>query len=184
MAGVARSNRAESTNGVWHRWQRARLGGARSRVRVPPPRCKIDVLPYADPAVQREYQRQYLARRRAEYMADKVCVVCGTDEQLEIHHREPSLKVSHRIWSWSRERREAELAKCEVRCMECHRGKRPLPHGHRKRYEERGCRCDPCRRAHADFQREWRHTRAYSSTGEHLAGSERVARSNRARSTE
>jgi len=28
--------------------------------------------------------------------------------------------VTHRVWSWARERREAELAKCVVRCVACH----------------------------------------------------------------
>jgi hypothetical protein len=39
---------------------------------------------------------------------------------LELDHVDPALKVSHRVWSWARERREAELAKCQVLCHDCH----------------------------------------------------------------
>jgi hypothetical protein len=111
----------------------------------------------------RKYQREWLAGRRAEWLADKSCVVCGSRVQLEIDHIDPAIKDpklkgkagTGRLWSWSEPRREAELAKCQVLChshhlMKTHGWESPeLPHG-RQRYEY-GCRCDICR--------EWRYRR-------------------------
>lgn len=91
----------------------------------------------------RRYQREWVARRRAEFFADKVCVACGSSEDLELHHRDPAEKESHSIWSWSAERRDAELAKCEVRCAACHLDAHGKLHGTAKRYDL-GCRCTCC----------------------------------------
>jgi hypothetical protein len=76
-------------------------------------------MPYRDQAVQREYQRRWKAQRRASWFAGKVCNHCGTGDSLELHHRNGE-KESHKIWSWSRSRRDAELAKCVVLCRDCH----------------------------------------------------------------
>lgn len=77
-------------------------------------------MPYRDPAAQREYQRRWKARRRAEWFAGRTCQRCGAADHLEIHHRAGEDKVSHAIWSWSKPRRDAELAKCVVLCRDCH----------------------------------------------------------------
>jgi hypothetical protein len=78
---------------------------------------------YKDRATQRQYQRDWLrARRRGWLLANGPCVDCGSWgdgpdglDGLEIDHAF-GVKVSHRLWSWSPERRAIELAKCEVRC--------------------------------------------------------------------
>lgn len=80
-------------------------------------------MPYKDPDQQREYMRQWVAGRRAEWFKDKVCELCGNWENLELDHIDPSKKVSHSIWSWSAQRRETELVKCRVLCNECHKKK-------------------------------------------------------------
>lgn len=80
-------------------------------------------MPYKDPEKQREYQRLWLAQRREAFFSDKSCVDCGRKEDLEIDHVDPKLKINHRVWSWSRQRRETELAKCVVRCVGCHQQK-------------------------------------------------------------
>jgi hypothetical protein len=104
----------------------------------------------------RKYKREWAARRRAEFMAGKSCVVCGTTESLEVDHIDPSQKVSHRIWTWAIPRRDAELAKCQILCTEHHKEKtradRPIPeHGTISRYGSiHKCRCDLCRKANAD----------------------------------
>lgn len=61
--------------------------------------------------------------RRAAFFAGKACARCGGVHQLELDHVERASKVHHAIWSWSQERREAELAKCQVLCRACHREK-------------------------------------------------------------
>ena len=104
----------------------------------------------------REYKRRWVAARRAEWMADKSCVQCGTTQSLEVDHIDPTQKVAHRIWSWAIPRRNAELAKCQVLCTEHHKAKtradRPMPaHGTISRYGGiHKCRCNLCRRANAD----------------------------------
>lgn len=117
---------------------------------------------YADPATQREYQRKYqrewMRRRRAEYLAGKTCAWCGDDGPLEVDHIDPAQKISHRIWSWSAERRTAELSKCQILCVDCHdvktwnvdRGLRAC--GTTAKYR-RGCRCADCRSANAEKTR-------------------------------
>ena len=67
-------------------------------------------MPYKDLATQREYQRRWMAARRAEYLAGKRCAFCNSDGPLEIHHFDPAIKVHHAIWSWSQARREATMA--------------------------------------------------------------------------
>jgi 5-methylcytosine-specific restriction endonuclease McrA len=71
-------------------------------------------------------RRRSLARRndaRAAYFADKVCVECGSVEQLELDHIDPETKVTHNIWGWAPSRWPAELAKCQVLCHDCHLAK-------------------------------------------------------------
>lgn len=63
---------------------------------------------------KRQYDRNWVAKRRAQWFSDKCCVVCGTKEKLEVHHIKPEDKISHRVWSWAKERRDKELNKCEV----------------------------------------------------------------------
>lgn len=77
-------------------------------------------MPYSDPDQQREYMRQWIAARRAAYFSGKSCAKCGSTEKLELGHVDPTQKVDHKIWSWRVSRREAELAKCQVLCADCH----------------------------------------------------------------
>jgi hypothetical protein len=77
-------------------------------------------MPYKDQAKRREWFRRRKARIRAEFFQDKSCEWCGSRERLELHHKEPELKIDHRIWTWSAARREAEIAKCMVLCHDCH----------------------------------------------------------------
>jgi hypothetical protein len=119
-------------------------------------------MPYADRDQQRKAQREWIARRRAEFFADKVCEWCGSALALELHHRDPSKKESHSIWSWSAIRRAAEIAKCLVLCEDCHKrahaearrveAELRNPHGTYLRYKM-GCHCAACRAANRDYQR-------------------------------
>lgn len=80
-------------------------------------------MPYQDRDAQRKYQREWIARRRSEWFADKVCELCGSGTDLELDHIDPTQKVSHSIWSWSAARRAVELAKCRALCSDCHLAK-------------------------------------------------------------
>jgi hypothetical protein len=118
---------------------------------------------YKDKEKRREYARQYKAARRADWFKDKTCVVCGTKENLEIHHIDPKTKVSHRVWSWSKVRRDAELAKCEVRCKLHHKeitaelhAPEAATHGSSGFWNYKKCRCDKCREWHRNSMREFR----------------------------
>lgn len=80
---------------------------------------------------QRRYQREWKARRRAAFFVDRACARCGSRRDLELDHILASEKtrpggcgnVSSQLWSWSRFRQEAELAKCQVLCASCHERK-------------------------------------------------------------
>jgi 5-methylcytosine-specific restriction endonuclease McrA len=94
-------------------------------------------------------------KRTAWIEANGPCVRCGSKENLQVDHKDPTKKVDHKVWSWSKVRREAELAKCQVLCIECHKKKsaieaaRPTPHGTDAGYTRNKCRCADCRAAHS-----------------------------------
>ena len=126
-------------------------------------------MPIYDLEERRKYGREWISNRRKQWFSDKVCVDCGSKENLELDHVIPQDKASHKIWSWSRERREVELAKCVARCHKCHKKKTavdlrntrlikgrvrhvymasgPIPHGTWSGYIDHGCRCRLCRRS-------------------------------------
>lgn len=83
-------------------------------------------MPYKDPAQQREYQRvwqQEVQRRRREewFVVNGPCAYCDSWKNLQLDHKDPTQKVSHRIWSWSEVRRLSELKKCQALCHTCHK---------------------------------------------------------------
>lgn len=125
----------------------------------------VGPMPYSNPEVMREYQRNWLAARRTTWIAENgPCAVCGTWSDLVVDHIDKTTKsvpVS-KIWSWSAERRERELAKCQVLCVPCHDeksraegGGTALRHGTLKRYKK-GCRCTYCRAANTAAKRKER----------------------------
>lgn len=118
-------------------------------------------MPLATKEAQREYQRQWIAKRRADYFDGKSCVNCGSLDKLELDHIDPSTKIDSHIWSWSITRREEELVKCQVLCHTCHLEKtlKSYPerqHGTSAMYKQENCRCVECRAYIARVKREWR----------------------------
>jgi len=117
---------------------------------------------YSDKEKQLAYQREWMHNRRMAFFNGKVCVRCGSIDRLELDHIDPEQKISHRIWSWAQEKREAEIAKCQVLCHDCHVKKTAedmsygLVHGTVNGYGHHGCRCDLCTRASTDKTNEWR----------------------------
>ena len=112
----------------------------------------------------RIYQREWLSRRRREWLEENG--PCSSEETKDLvdEHVDPATKSVpiSRIWSWSKSRREAELSKCQVLCVPCHDrksteegGGTAVRHGTRKRYSK-GCRCTECRSANAEAARKFR----------------------------
>ena len=118
---------------------------------------------YNDPIKRREYQREYqrswIARRRAEWMMGKVCAICGTCENLEIDHIIPLEKEHNITWSWSMPRLLEELSKCQILCNIHHMEKTiayrksMMSHGTRGMYTT-GCRCVDCTFSNKMYKRK------------------------------
>lgn len=119
----------------------------------------------------REYQKKWLAARRAAWFSDKVCAKCGSVARLELDHVDRTIKVTHAVWGWAKQRRDEELAKCQALCYVCHKAKtsaelralfmRPefqCDGIHRGAYRK-GCRCDKCKEANRLYMREWKRRR-------------------------
>lgn len=103
-------------------------------------------------------KRRYKKRReRAITQLGGSCAVCGTCSNLEIDHVDPSKKdfTLAKASSYSEQRWQAELSKCQLLCSTCHKAKHAstAPCGTAARYW-RGCRCEACRRANAAYSRE------------------------------
>lgn len=77
-------------------------------------------MPYKNKDDLRTYQRNWMRKRREEYFKGKVCVNCGSSNNLELHHIDPDKKFTHKIWSYNSQIREVELAKCIPLCHDCH----------------------------------------------------------------
>lgn len=76
-------------------------------------------MPHKDLNELRKFKRNWVANRRAEYLADKSCKNCSSKDQLMLQKRK-GVEADHRLWSWSAARRIPELAKFEVVCKTCH----------------------------------------------------------------
>lgn len=92
-------------------------------------------------------------RRQTWLEQNGPCVKCGSWQDLEVDHIDPSAKVSHRIWSWAEDKRIIELEKCQVLCKIHHMEKTSqenslrqggLKHGTARMYRVAKCRCEEC----------------------------------------
>lgn len=84
-------------------------------------------MPYKDKEKQREYQKKWIAQRRRDYLLGKECFNCGSKEDLQLDHIDPSQKRYNpaQLWGMSElnENRIAELDKCQILCLPCHEEK-------------------------------------------------------------
>lgn len=118
-------------------------------------------MPITNPELRKQYARDWIAKRRAAFMEGKTCADCGATKRLELDHNDPGQKIAHRIWSWSLERRQAEIAKCTIRCKRCHTKKHVLArrrHG-TARFYIAGCRCELCKTAMSITAAKWKRGR-------------------------
>ena len=115
-------------------------------------------MPIKDKEERKIYAREWVKKRRVEFFSDKKCSWCGSIEKLELHHLDPNKKIANAIWSWKKEKRSVEIAKCIILCKKCHHVYhawllRRWVHGLSNTYKK-GCRCDECRHAQYRGQKE------------------------------
>ncbi len=120
-------------------------------------------MPNKDIVKKRKYARDWVSKRRTAFFKGKSCIECGESDikKLNLHHRNPKEKESHNIWSWSKERRDEEILKCDILCKKCHTELHATllrKHGTRSRYAD-GCRCDACKAKMAECSKRWRDTK-------------------------
>jgi hypothetical protein len=124
---------------------------------------------YKDKTQQREFQRKWRTKRRTDAIASRggKCCACQSVDKLEFHHVDRSEKIDHRVFSWSRERMEKELAKCDLLCYKCHweetakeRGYYNYVHGTLTCYKRGGCKCTECRLANSVYEVDRRSSRS------------------------
>lgn len=79
------------------------------------------------PEQRKEYMRNYYAKRLAEAKAilGGSCTSCGTDEDLEFDHVDPNDKYKPitKILMGARATWLAELKRCQLLCVPCHKAK-------------------------------------------------------------
>lgn len=99
----------------------------------------------------RNYQREWMKKRRATFFNNKKCTKCKSIEKLELDHIDPKKKISHKIWSWSKKRFLVEIVKCQILCEKCHKEKTKLwnilRRKHGRTMYNHGCRCEICFKA-------------------------------------
>jgi hypothetical protein len=106
----------------------------------------------------REYMKQYSAKRRLRALGylGGVCVSCGNQDGLEIHHIDPATKsfTLAKGWHHSWAKIISELDKCEILCDDCHKEHHKVDneHGTPHRYWQ-GCRCEPCKKANTEYHK-------------------------------
>ena len=110
---------------------------------------------------KREYQRNWMKKRRENLINNlgNKCSICESQDRLEFHHKDPSIKsfsINSKL-SYNEKELEEELNKCELLCFECHKKKhiRKIIHGTTTAYGY-GCRCDDCRKANTVRRAEYR----------------------------
>ena len=122
----------------------------------------------------REYMNRLYANRRnaaIEKLGGK-CVRCGSKEQLQFDHIDPTTKTAEmdRLWATSEKRINEELRKCQLLCSSCHVKKTLKDLGRISAKESHGtlssyryCKCDDCRAANNKYKAEYKR-RAYNSS--------------------
>lgn len=109
------------------------------------------------------YKREWMRDRRANFLADKKCVVCGQKKNLIIDWGKNRQKDGHKInWSANPYRLEEVLKDAKIYCRKHFdeevrkKRKTELVHGTLKGYKTHRCRCRPCTDASSLYSRRYR----------------------------
>jgi hypothetical protein len=123
----------------------------------------------------RSYMQKRYAERRKEaiiYLGGE-CKLCGSQEDLEFDHKNPSEKEYEiaKLLLRNRDKLYPELDKCQLLCKECHDEKtlsdfnwQDAKKTHGTLSSFRYCKCDECKKAKASYMREYQ-KRGRSSIG-------------------
>lgn len=109
-----------------------------------------------------DLNRYHERRRRAIASLGGKCVVCGTEDSLELDHIDPSTKSFNISEAWGKSESVwwAEVEKCQLLCITHHKKKtakeQTKGHGTWGSVRNRKCKCDECREFVRDYHREWR----------------------------
>ncbi len=71
----------------------------------------------------RALRHYYRKRTELRNILGGKCVICGSDSNLEFHHKDPNIKEFDitRRYTQPTAKLLTELQKCELRCEECHK---------------------------------------------------------------
>lgn len=116
---------------------------------------------------RKEYMREYMLKRyykRRQLAFDilgEICVNCGSKENLEIDHIDPSLKTMNlsKMWNITEQRYLNELNLCQVLCNACHKTKSSIDNGveHGGGVSgKRNCPCNLCKSKKAEYMKSYK----------------------------
>lgn len=84
-------------------------------------------MPYKNPSKQREFQRKWIAKRRADHFRGKKCATCGkkvSSSTADLDHKKAKMnRTGHKIWSREKKDRAKEIKKTQILCKACHKKK-------------------------------------------------------------
>lgn len=82
-------------------------------------------MPYKDHEKQKEFQRNWLKKRRNDHFKGKKCAHCGkpvSSSTADLDHKKMKLnRVGHKIWSRKKTVRDKEISKTQILCKACHK---------------------------------------------------------------
>ncbi len=110
-------------------------------------------------------KRYHLRINQAKEQLGGQCVKCGTKENLQFDHIDPTTKTGTiaEIWSYKKDFFDEEIKKCQLLCDKCHEEKTLTDlnrvsakntHGTLSSYKY--CKCDICRKNKSAHQQAWR----------------------------
>jgi 5-methylcytosine-specific restriction endonuclease McrA len=84
-------------------------------------------MPYKSPEKQRNFQKKWIAKRRADHFKGKKCASCGKEvssKTADLDHKKAKMnRTGHKIWSREKKDRSKEIKKTQILCKACHKRK-------------------------------------------------------------